>query len=81
MKLTSYIRNRKIYLGAIKDNIVFDLHSLDNRIADNMQDFLIGGDEQLLMANSVLENKTSELSISNVKIISPVPNPPSDRDA
>ena len=46
MKLISYKQNGKINLGHLENDMIYDLHALDAQIADNMQDFLEGGEYQ-----------------------------------
>ena len=81
MKLISYKQNGKINLGALENDMIYDLHALDAQIADNMQDFLVGGKGQLLIAKTAVENGRTTISKSDVELVSPVPNPPSVRDA
>ena len=81
MKLISYKQNEKIYLGTLENDMIYDLPALNSQIADNMQSFLKGGDNQLLMAKTTIENGTPTISKSDVELLSPVPNPPSVRDA
>ena len=42
MKLLSYNQNGKTKLGALEDDMIYDLNGINSKIADNMQDFLIG---------------------------------------
>ena len=81
MKLVSYRQNGNINLGNLENNMIYELHVLDTEIADNMQDFLEGGENQFSLAKTAIENGTPTISKSNVELISPVPNPPSVRDA
>ena len=81
MKLISYKENGNINLGALGNDMIYDLHTLDPQIADNMQDFLEGGTSQLLLANTAVENGTPTIAKEDVELVSPVPNPPSIRDA
>ena len=81
MKLISYKQNGKINLGHLKNGMIYDLHALDAQIADNMQDFLEGGEYQLQLAKTAVENGSPTISECDVEIVSPVPNPPSIRDA
>ena len=81
MKLISFKQNGKINLGALENGMIYELHALDTQIADNMQDFLEGGASQLLRAKTVVQNKIPTISQADVDLISPVPNPPSVRDA
>ncbi len=81
MKLISFKQNDKINLGALENGMIYDLHALDSQIAVNMKDFLKGGESQLLRAKTVVQNNTPTISQTDVELISPVPNPPSVRDA
>ena len=81
MKLISYKQNGKINLGALENDMIYELHALDARISDNMQGFLVGGKGQLLIAKTAIENGRTTISKSDVELVSPVPNPPSVRDA
>ena len=81
MKLVSYRQNGNINLGNLENNMIYELHVLDTEIADNMQDFLEGGENQLSLAKTAIENGIPTISKSTVELVSPVPNPPSVRDA
>ena len=81
MKLISYNQNGNINLGAFEEGMIYDLHAIDSNIADNMLKFLQGGEEQLLLARAAVESGNPTLSSEDVELISPVPNPPSVRDA
>jgi len=81
MKLISYKENGNIKLGEFEEGKIYDLHAIDSNIADNMLKFLQGGEEQLLLARAAVESGNPTVSAENVELISPVPNPPSVRDA
>ena len=81
MKLVSYKQNETINFGALKDDMIYDLHGLNSQISDNMEDFLEGGENQLLLAKTTVENEVPNIAIGEVEIVSPVPNPPTVRDA
>ncbi len=81
MKLISYNQNGNINLGAFEEGMIYDLHAIDSNIADNMLKFLQGGEGQLQLAKAAVESGNSTLSEEDVELISPVPNPPSVRDA
>ena len=81
MKLISYKQNGKINLGHLENDMIYDLHALDAQIADNMQDFLEGGEYQLQLAKTAVKNGSPTISECDIEIVSPVPNPPSIRDA
>ena len=81
MKLISYKQNGSIKFGAFEEGMIYDLHALDANIADNMLEFLQGGEEQLQLAISAVVSGNPTLSAKDVELNSPVPNPPSVRDA
>ena len=81
MKLISYKQNGNIKFGALEEGKIYDLNAIDSQIADNMLEFLQGGKEQLQLAKAAVENGSPTISTKDVNLISPVPNPPSVRDA
>ena len=81
MKLVSYKQNGNIKFGALEDGKIYDLNAIDSQIADNMLEFLQGGKEQLRLAKTAVENGSPTIFAEDVNLISPVPNPPSVRDA
>ena len=81
MKLISYSINEKIKIGVLEGDKVYDLHSIHPNIKDNMIDFIKGGKNQLSLAKNALNKNNSFLQKDEVEILSPVPNPPSVRDA
>ena len=81
MKLISYKQNGNIKFGALKDGKIYDLNAIDSQISDNMLEFLQGGKEQVQLAKAAVENESPTISTEDAKLISPVPNPPSVRDA
>ena len=56
MKLVSYNQNGEINLGALKNDMIYELHALDSQIANNMEEFLEGGEKQLSLAKTAVEN-------------------------
>ena len=81
MKLISYKQNGNIKFGALEDGKIYDLNAIDSQISDNMLEFLQGGKEQLQLAKTAIENGSPTIFAEDVNLISPVPNPPSVRDA
>ncbi|MDP6755972.1 MAG: fumarylacetoacetate hydrolase family protein, partial [Candidatus Marinimicrobia bacterium] len=81
MKLISYKENKNIKLGAFEEGKIYDLYAIDSNIADNMLKFLQGGEGQLQLARVAVESGNPILSGDDVELISPVPDPPSVRDA
>ena len=81
MKLISYKQNGSIKFGAFEEGKIYDLHVLDANLSDNMLEFLQGGKNQLQLAKAAVESGNPTMSTEDVELISPVPNPPSVRDA
>jgi len=81
MKLISFKQNGKIKFGAFEDGMIYDLHALNSNIADNMLEFLQGGEEQLQLAIATVQNESAAISVKDVELLSPIPNPTSVRDA
>ncbi|MEE1574076.1 MAG: hypothetical protein V1257_10860, partial [Candidatus Neomarinimicrobiota bacterium] len=70
MKLISYKKNGNIKLGAFEEGKIYDLHALDGHIADNMLEFLQGGEEQLQLAMAAMEDGSPTISAEDVELIS-----------
>ena len=81
MKLISYQYKGDIIFGAIEEGRIHDLHTLDSQIADNMLEFLQGGEKQLQLAKAAVESNNPTLFIEDVQLLSPITNPTSVRDA
>ena len=81
MKLISFEKNDLISLGAIENRMIYDLHSINNKISDSMSKFIEGGEAQLKLANVAINDGTPTISDDSVNLLSPVTNPPSVRDA
>ena len=89
MKLVSYLKNDGDRLGIYIDGKIFDLQTgaseIGLTIPDKMRKFLEGGDEMMKIARQVeiaiKERKlTSFVDDPNLKLLAPIPNPPSCRD-
>ena len=81
MKLISFELEGKVKFGAYEDNMIYDLHALDQKISDNMADFLNAGESQIQLAKNAIKDNSPSISIEDVFLLSPVPSPPSVRDA
>ena len=81
MKLISFELEGKVKFGAFEDNMIYDLHALDQKISDNMADFLNAGESQIQLAKNAINDNNPSISIEDVVLLSPVPSPPSVRDA
>lgn len=84
MKLVSYKNDDREHLGVYVDGNIYNLHSCDKRIPDNMKDFLWGGEEYMEFAKKVNENikqqKIAAKYEAFYEILAPVPHPTSCRD-
>ena len=81
MKLITFKYDGRVKLGAIENEMIYDLHSLDKNISDTMRGFLEDGETQLQLANTAINDNSPSISINDVELLSPVTNPPSVRDA
>lgn len=81
MKLISFELEGKVKFGAFEDNMIYDLHALDQKISDNMADFLNAGESQIQLVKNAINDNSPSISIEDVVLLSPVPSPPSVRDA
>ena len=81
MKLISFKQKSQLKFGALEEEKIYDLHSLEPNIADNMLSFLKGGEKQMQLARAAVKSGSPTISVEDIELISPVPNPPSVRDA
>ena len=81
MKLISFKQNGNIRLGAIENESIYDLHSIDKNISNSMLGFLQGGEIQLKLAKKVIKDGSGSIPLDSVKLLSPIANPSSIRDA
>ena len=81
MKLISFEQNGKIRIGAIEKDLIYDLHSIDGNISNSMLEFLQGGEAQLRLAKKAINDGSTSMPIDGIKLLSPITNPPSVRDA
>lgn len=86
MKLFSYVTANGSYrLGALVGNDYIDLNHADNRNADTMTSFLVGGEASMAVARETVERlikgSLTAAPLSEVSLVAPVPEPTSCRDA
>ena len=81
MKLISFEQNGRNRMGSIENGFIYDLHSIDNSISDSMLEFLQGGKDQLKLADKAIKGGLTSVPVDSVKLLSPITNPPSIRDA
>ena len=71
MKLVTFLFKNKQRLGVYSENKIIDLNANDNRIPDNMQDFLSGGDLYHEFAHNILNNSPNTIELhANLTIYS-----------
>ncbi len=84
MKLVSYKTEDREHLGIFVNNHIYNLHSLNKVIPDNMNAFLAGGDALMERAKSINEDvktgKTEAKEELFFELLAPVPHPASCRD-
>ncbi|MCP4425203.1 MAG: fumarylacetoacetate hydrolase family protein [Chloroflexi bacterium] len=71
MKLISYRYNEKVKIGAVKGKDVVDLSD----IAPTMLALIEMGTDGLAQAGKILETAAPTISLSDVELLSPIPNP------
>ena len=81
MKLISFEKDNNILLGAIEKDSIYDLHAINTNIAESMLEFIQGGNEQLDLAHKAIQENEPSMNVNDVKLLSPLTNPPSVRDA
>lgn len=85
MKLVSYKTEDREHLGIYVHGHLYNLHSCDKLIPDNILDFLWGGAELMDRAKQINENIKSGKAEAKEEIfyelIAPIPRPTSCRDA
>lgn len=76
MKLITYTHNGTTRTGAIKGDGVVDLNATDTAIPDEMVALLQGGDAILDQARTALDRAQTSVALADVKLESPVLQPP-----
>lgn len=84
MKLVSYSQDKKIHLGIMVHNSIYNLNAINELIPNDMATFLEGGqlmmDKAKLVETSILNDSSIATPISNFNLLAPVPKPSSCRD-
>ncbi len=88
MKLVSYVRDDKQQLAILWNDFLYRTDLLDDRLPDNMLDFLKGETTTLNLAKKYAAKiQKGEFDgiplkkLEKVKLLAPLPNPTSTRDA
>ena len=76
MKLASFIYHGARRLGAVTGDGIIDLNAADASLPADMLTLLQGGDAMMARARTVAEAGGAKLSLADVELESPVPNPP-----
>lgn len=76
MRLVTYTDSGSTRIGAVKSDGIIDLNAVDETLPTNMVDLLLGGDELLARARAASERGQSTVALSDVKLESPIQNPP-----
>lgn len=84
MKLVSYKTEDREHLGIFAHGHIYNLHSCDKLIPDNMNEFLQGGDELMERAKrinqAILDRQLAAKEELFFELMAPVPHPTSCRD-
>ena len=80
MKLVTFKKNNEQKLGTLSGDGIVDLNAQNNRITDNMLDFLIGGEQNQQLAVAVLNSSSETIDSEEVSLLSPLTNPTSVGD-
>jgi 2-keto-4-pentenoate hydratase/2-oxohepta-3-ene-1,7-dioic acid hydratase in catechol pathway len=77
MKLVTFVTKDHTRLGVVRDDRVVDLASASNgRLPSDMLTFLGQGEAAMQLAREAGKSATASLSLSEVRLLAPVPNPP-----
>ena len=76
MKLVTFTHSGTTRIGALKDDRVVDLSAIDGTLPKDMVAFLQGGDDVMLKAREIVERDGASYALAEVKLESPVLNPP-----
>lgn len=85
MKLVSYKTEGQEHLGVFINGHIYNLHSCDKVIPDNMNEFLLGGNDLMDRAKKINDeikslNKQAKKEVF-FELLAPVPHPSSCRDS
>lgn len=75
MKLITFTAEGTTRTGALRDDKIVDLNAADAAIPTNMVELLEGGDDMMAKVKQAAESGDATLSLSDVKLESPVTNP------
>ena len=81
MKFISFEKDENLLFGVIENDFIYDLHTINSNIAESMLEFMQGGNEQLDLAQKAIKENEPSININDVKLLSPLTNPTSVRDA
>lgn len=75
MKLITFTHNSHTRIGAIVDGAVIDLNAADASLPTSMLELLCGGDTAMAKAKAAVETGKATLSLDDIHLECPVPNP------
>lgn len=87
MRIVTCLYNNTAHLALLIADKIYPCSELDTALPTSMQDFLLGGDNSMAALRGMEEKikqgivHTPGLSLSEVTLLAPVPNPSSCRDA
>ena len=84
MKLVSYLKSGEIQLGAIVNEAVYNLQSVNENLPKNIIDFFHASNELIQQTekqlSKIADNTLSVDPVSDFTLLAPVPRPTSCRD-
>lgn len=75
MKLATFTASGRTAIGAVRDDVIFDLGALAPDLPRRMRDFLEAGEPALARARQALAGARGGLPLDSVRLEAPVPNP------
>lgn len=76
MRLVTYTDSGSTRIGALEADGIVDLNAVDGSLPTNMVDLLRGGEDLLARAKAASQSADVTVSLSDVKLESPIQNPP-----
>ena len=76
MRLLTFTHDGVTRTGALRAEHIVDLHGTDASVPADMLSLLRGGDAMLAKAQAAAESGHAAIALAEVKLESPIPNPP-----
>ncbi|MFM8963523.1 MAG: hypothetical protein ACKOGD_06745, partial [Sphingomonadales bacterium] len=84
MKLVSYLKEGEIQLGAIVNEALYSLHSVNENLPNNIIDFFKSSNDVIQQTekqlSKIADNSLSLEPVKDFTLLAPVPRPTSCRD-